>query len=72
MYCQKMYGGVKVKLQVLALTPDEREWSKSCFTFLSPKAEPKIETWLSPADSNFSVAKKKCLLLAGLEHQPKL
>jgi hypothetical protein len=48
------------------------QWSDSRFTFLSPKAKRKIGTWLSLTDSNFSVAKKKCLLLAGVEHQSKL
>jgi len=72
MYCHKMYGRVKVKLQVLTVTLDGRLWSESHFAFLSPKAEPKTGTWLIPVDGNFSVAKEKCLFLAGVEHRSKL
>jgi len=54
----KIYGRVKVKLQVLTLTLDEEGWSESLFTFLSPKAKLNVGTWLIPADGNFSMTKK--------------
>jgi len=50
---------VKVKPQVLTLTLDGRGWPESRFSFVSPNAEPKRGSWLSPVDSNFSMAKKK-------------
>jgi len=55
----KIYGRVKIKLQVLTLTRDGGWWSESRFPFLSTKAEPKIGTWLIRVDGNFSVAMKK-------------
>jgi hypothetical protein len=65
----KMYGRVKVISQGLTLTLDGRERSESRVTFLSPKAEPKVGNWLSPVDSNFSVAKKK-MFVAGWSRAP--